>query len=375
MEDFDFLGDGSGSQSAPKSKFERDLEKFGDISKLKDAKKDEEDRLRQAGKFYDISEKENTDIPLPKPDSLKRRGNIDRDELITSAVPTLTDDDDSTPAFDTAAMAAAELAAEEDAEKAAQIAAEAVAALGNPVPTVSYSGSATEAADDDDGVVVVKNEDDDDDDSAPVNKTQEHVIQPRQDNGLPTLTDLSDEWLDQAAKAMGYSDAILSEREKEQLRLKETNKIATNLEKSLKEKTRISTSEYTEGRLKSAKIGRIIVFVCAGLCILLGLFSYFFIANTVIRYVGAALVVFAALTFIKIKFLSKLLKIYLFVCLFAYIFAGLLSEMSSSVLTNFGLIAYTAGVIVCLAVLGILSFTPSVVKYYRTNFRQDEREI
>jgi hypothetical protein len=372
MEDFDFLGDGSGSQSAPKSKFERDLEKFGDMSKLKDAKKEEEDRLRQAGKFYDISEKENTDIPLPKPDSLKRRGNIDRDDLITSAVPTLTDDDDDTAqTLSPADIAAAEMAAEEAAEEAAKLAAQAVAALENPMPTASYAGAEVKAESDD--VIVVKN--DDDDEPETVKTTSQRVVDPRQDNGLPTLTDLSDEWLDQAAKSMGYADVILSEREKEQLRLKENSKIATNLEKSLKEKTRVSTSEYTENKLKSAKGGRNLVFICAGLCILLGVFSYFFIGNTVIRYVGAALVVFGALTFIKIRFLSKLLKIYLFVCLFAYIFAGLLSEMYASALTDFGMIAYTAGVVVCLTVLGILSFTPSVVKYYRTNFREAEMQI
>ncbi|MDR0991963.1 MAG: hypothetical protein LBL87_03580 [Ruminococcus sp.] len=374
MEDFDFLGDGSGSQSAPKSKFERDLEKFGDMSKLKDAKKNEEERLKQAGKFYDISEKENTDIPLPKPDSLKRRGNIDRDELITSAVPTLTDDDDSAPALSPAEIAAAEMAAEEAAEAAAQLAAEAVAALGGApaVPNVSYGGSATVTSEPE--VIVVKNESDDDD-TEPAKPVIEHDIAPRQDNGLPVLADLSDEWLQEAAKSMGYKDVVLSDREKEQLRQKENVKIATNLEKSLKEKTRISTSEYTEGRLKSAKVGQVVVFVCAGLCIALGLFSWFFMRNVVIQYAGAALVVFAGITLIKVRFLSRLLKAYLLVCLFAYIFAGLLSEMYAAVLTNFDLIAYTVGVVVCLTVLGILLFAPSVAKYYQTDFRKAERQI
>jgi hypothetical protein len=364
MEDFDFLGDGTGSQSAPKSKFERDLEKFGDISTLKDAKKQEEERLRQAGKSYDVSEKEDPNAgPLEKPDSLKRRGNVDRDELIGMSVPVVVDED----------------AAEEYAAKYAEalesgtptpVVTPEPAAPKTPLPSVTYAASAVKT-EDDDNIVVVKN----DDPVVPAKPAVQHTVAPRQENGLPVLADLSDVWVDEAAKAMGYKDIVLSEREKQQIRSKEESKLAKHLEKSLREKTRVSESQYTEGLLKTAKVGRVMTFVCIGICIILGVFSYFFIGNVIIKYAGAILAVVAALNFIKLRFLSRVFKLYLLLTAFAFAFPGLLTEMYDEKLTTAGLVIYTIGVVISLAVLGIMSFAPPVMKYYNTDMRKSELQI
>jgi hypothetical protein len=363
MEDFDFLGDGTGSQSAPKSKFERDLEKFGDISTLKDAKKAEEERLRQAGKSYDISEKDDPGAgPLEKPDELKRRGNVDRDQLIglsNSAV-----DEDEAEAY------AAKYA--EALESGAPTPPVNSGTASSPLPSVTYAAPAVEA--EDDGIVVVKNEDEDDEPSAP-KPTTAHTVVPRQENGLPALADLSDTWVDEAAKAMGYKDVVLSDREKQQIRQKEESKLAKHLEKSLREKTRVSESVYSEGILKTAKIGRVMVFVCSAVCIILGGFSYFFLDNEIIRYAGAILAGLALLNLIKLRLFSRIFKVYMILSAFAFAFPGLLTEMYNETLSAYDTTVYTIGVVISLAVLGVLAFAPPVTKYYNTDMRKSELQI
>jgi hypothetical protein len=366
MEDFDFLGDGTGSQSAPKSKFERDLEKFGDISTLKDAKKAEEERLRQAGKSYDISEKDDPGAaPLEKPDALKRRANIDRDELIGMSSPVPSYDEDAAEAY--AAKYAEALESGAPTPPAG-----AVTETSAPLPSVTYAASDVQA--EDDGIVVVKNEDEDDEPSAP-KPTTAHTVAPRQDNGLPVLADLSDTWVEEAAKNMGYEDIVLSEREKQQIRQKEESKLAKHLEKSLREKTRVSESVYSESILKTAKIGRAMVFICSAVCIALGGFSYFFLDNEIIRYAGAILAGLAVLNFIKLRFFSRVFKLYLLLSAFAFAFPGLLTEMYNETLTAYDTTVYTIGVVISLAVMGVLAFAPPVAKYYNTDMRKSELQI
>jgi hypothetical protein len=366
MEDFDFLGDGTGSQVAPKSKFERDLEKFGDLSTLKDAKKAEEERLRQAGKSYDVSEKYDPGAgPLEKPDSLKSKGNIDRDALIGMSVPVVNEDE----AEEYAAKYAAGLAGE-----AAPGGSSAATAVKTPLPDVTYKAAAVEDEKEDD-IVVVKNDDDDVSASEPASSAP-RVISPRQDNGLPALADLSDVWVEEAAKAMGYKDVVLSDREKQQIRMKEDTKLAKHLEQSLREKTRVSASQFTEEGLRTANAGRIMVYVAAAIGILLGGYTFFFLKdNEIISYAGAILAVLGALTFIKLRLLGRLYKFGLLLAVGAYAFPGLMTGISSATLTPVNQIIYIAGIVICVLVLGMLMFAPPVAKYYRTNIREEELQI
>jgi hypothetical protein len=361
MEDFDFLGDGTGSQVAPKSKFERDLEKFGDISTLKDAKKAEEDRLRQAGKSYDISEKDDPGAgPLEKPDFLKQKGNMDRDALILNAAAATMADEAEAEAY--AAKYAAQLASADEKTAAAK-----------PIPQVTYSAPAVKTADDDDdNIVVVKN---DDDDGVKTNSTPERVIVPPQDNGLPVLADLSDVWVEEAAKAMGYKDVVLSDREKEQIRKKEDSKVAKHLEKSLREKTRVSTAVYTEGILKTAKTGRIMVFVCAAVCLIFGAFCFITVQNAIVAYMGGILAVAAVLSLIKVRFFARIMKIVLLLSVFAFSAAGLLTEMYDGRITSYNVVVYTIGVAVSLAALGVLAFSSPVAQYYNTDIKKEELKL
>jgi hypothetical protein len=362
MEDFDFLGDGTGSQTAPKSKFERDLEKFGDISTLKDAKKAEEDRLRQAGKSYDISEKDDPNAgPLEKPDFLKQKGNMDRDALILNAAAASMADEAEAEAY--AAKYAAQLASAAENEPAKPA---------KPIPQVTYAAPAVKTADDDDdNIVVIKN----DDDGVSAKSAPERVIVPPQDNGLPVLADLSDVWVEEAAKAMGYKDVVLSEREKEQIRKKEDSKVAKHLEKSLREKTRVSTAVYTEGILRTAKTGRIMVFVCAAVCLLLGAFCFITAGNSIVAYAGGILAVAAVLSLIKVRFFARIMKFVLLLAVFAFAGAGLLTEMYDGRITSYNVVFYTIGVVISLAALGVLAFAQPVAAYYKTDIKQEELKI
>jgi hypothetical protein len=371
MEDFDFLGDGTGSQSAPKSKFERDLEKFGDLSTLKTAKKQEEDRLRQAAKSYDISEKDDPGArPLEKPDFLKSQGNIDREDLITPSVPVVDEDE----AEEYAAKYAAALADAASAAEPGKPAATPAAASAAPLPDVTYKAADVAAPEtEDDNIVVVK--DDDEHEVIPVHKETQHTVVPRQENGLPVLADLSDAWLDEAAKQMGFKDVVLSDREKIQLRAKEDAKLAKHLEKSLREKTRVSASQYTEENLRTANTGRITVFVCAAICIILGVATFILSNNVIIHYSGAILAVLGALSFIKLRFFARVLKFWLFISTGAFAFAGLLTGISTGELTPLLRIFYIVGTALCLLIVGILLFSPAVSKYYHTNMREAELQI
>jgi hypothetical protein len=364
MEDFDFLGDGTGSQTAPKSKFERDLEKFGDISTLKDAKKAEEDRLRQAGKSYDISEKDDPNAgPLDKPDFLKQQGNIDRDALILNAAAASMSDEAEAEAY--AAKYAAQLLSA--AEKEEQGKAE------KPIPQVTYAAPAVKTADDDDdNIVVVKNDDAD----VPEKSAPQRVVVPPQDNGLPVLAELSDVWIEEAAKTMGYTDVVLSEREKDQIRKKEDSKVATFLEKSLREKTRVSTAVFTEKKLRTAKTGRILVFVCAAVCLILGAFCFITLraSNEVVAYAGAVLAVAAVLSLIKVRLFARIMKFALLLSVFAFAAAGLFTEMYQGI-ELYNAVVYIVGVVLSLAVLGILAFSQPVSAYYMTDMKKEELQL